>query len=190
MIVLYQGHRGCGKTTTLIKDGYALKRCGWTVVTNMTSVSYADRVLDESEILNLLNTDLNDFVIMLDEIQTFIDSRRGMRGKNVTFTYFIQQIRKRNVIILAATQYTRRVDIAFREHVDVLCKPKFYPEYPVIVAQYVDLTKLSESGIDSETVVFRDVVYDPRQVYDLFDTTEIILPGEAVSSQEKVIKKK
>ena len=132
MICLYTGRRGSGKTTTMVKDAYSFKRRGWKVYTNMTSLTFADEVLDTEAILSLLDGNESDICFVLDEIQTFIDSRRSMRGRNVQFTYYIQQIRKRNVVILAATQFRQRVDVAFREHVDIIARPSFYDEYPVI----------------------------------------------------------
>lgn len=177
MIVLYVGRRGSGKTTTMIKDAYTYKGLGWRVFTNMTSVSFADAVLSIEDILALLEGDETDIVVMLDEIQTFIDSRRSMRKRNVDFTYYIQQIRKRNVIILATTQFARRVDLAFREHVDILAKPSFLEEYPLIVVSYQDMTVMEEDFYGSGVTGVRSVVFDPRQVYDLFDTTETVKPG-------------
>lgn len=174
MIVLYAGHRGSGKTTTLVKDAYHFHTLGWDIITNMNTISFADEVRDSQEILDILETDKTNFVLVLDEIQTFIDSRRSMRKRNVSFTYFIQQIRKRNVIILAATQYARRVDIAFREHVDVMARPRYYAEYPVIVCDYYDLTRIEEGFFIDSGYSVRRVVYDPRPVFTLFDTTEVI----------------
>lgn len=185
MIVLYQGRRGCGKTTSLIKDAWQLKQEGWDVVTNMTSVSFADKVLDNKGILSLLETDYTDFVIVIDEIQTFIDSRRSARGQNVTFSYFIQQVRKRNIIILAATQFSRRVDRAFREHVDILAKPEFYPEFPVVRVVYWDLTVYEDGFDDPDREMSATVVFDPRPVFALFDTTEVIKPGLSRTNPSK-----
>lgn len=174
MIVLYRGRRGCGKTTTLVRDAYLFKRRGWIIVTNMGTLNFADKVLPNDEILELLDSELRDFVIVIDEIQTFIDSRRSMRGENVNFTYFIQQIRKRNVIILATTQYMRRVDLAFREHIDIVASPQYFPEFPVVVVDYLDLTAFEDDTTEDDGRV--SVVYDPRPVYELFDTEEVITP--------------
>ena len=176
MIALYVGRRGCGKTTTLIKDAYRFKMAGWRVVTNMNSIAFADEVLDVAEILALLEGTETDIVLVLDEIQTFIDSRRSMRGRNVQFTYYIQQIRKRNVTILAATQFARRVDVAFREHVDILVRPQYYPEYPVIEVRYQDLTLYEDGEYDPLGSGSGVVLFDPRGVFPLFDTHETIQP--------------
>ncbi len=176
MIALYIGRRGCGKTTTLIKDAYKFKKAGWKIITNMNSLAFSDEVLSIEEILGLLEGEENNIVIVLDEIQTFIDSRRSMRKRNVDFTYYIQQIRKRNVIILAATQFARRVDIAFREHTDIIVRPQYYPEYPVIVAEYRDITFMPEELDGDSTAGTQTVIYDPRLVFGLFDTRETIKP--------------
>lgn len=178
MIALYVGRRGCGKTTTLVKDAYAFKLAGWRVITNMTSLSFADEVMETEDILALLGGNDTDVVVVLDEIQTFIDSRRSMRKRNVEFTYYIQQIRKRNVVILAATQFSRRVDVAFREHVDIIVKPTYLGQFPVVVVRYIDRTVLDEGGFLDDAMV--EMVYDPRAVFSLFDTREVIDPGVGV----------
>ncbi len=175
--MLYTGRRGCGKTTTLVKDAYAFSCQGWEIITNMNSLSFADDVLDNEEILGLLETNRNNFVIVIDEIQTFIDSRRSMRKRNTEFAYFLQQIRKRNVIILGTTQFARRVDVAFREHVDIVAKPQYLEEYPVVMVEYYDRTATEDVFFlqdDKPAVVA--VLFDPRQVYELFDTEEVITP--------------
>jgi predicted AAA+ superfamily ATPase len=178
VIVLYTGVRGCGKTTTLVKDALGFHRAGWTVITNMRSLAFADEVLSEDDILGLLLTDRTDFVIVIDEIQTFIDSRRSMKQKNVSFAYFIQQIRKRNVIILAATQFASRVDIVFKEHTDIQAFPRYFREYGVVVVRYVDLTRLA-MGQYADGEPYVDVVYDPAAVFRLFDTREVITPAQS-----------
>lgn len=176
MIALYVGRRGCGKTTTMIKDAYNYKLNGWKVITNMTSVNFVDDVMQGEELLTLLEGSERDIVVMIDEIQTLIDSRRSMRKRNVEFTYYIQQIRKRNVIMLATTQFSIRVDKAFREHVDIEAYPRFYPQYPVIVVNYYDKT-MGEGGLVLADEALRQIVFDPTQVFPLFDTTETITPG-------------
>lgn len=186
MIVLYAGRRGCGKTTASVRDAYLFHRRGWRVVTNMESVSFADRVIGPEDLAGLFDTEPRKFVLLVDEIQTFIDSRRSGRKQNVTFAYFIQQIRKRGVVILATTQFPRRVDVAFREHVDVLARPRFYGSFPVVRVAYMDLT--ASDGVaydDDETLPRRSVVFDPRPIYPLFDTGEVIKPSQPKGAKER-----
>ena len=186
MITLYVGRRGCGKTTTMVKDAYLYKLHGWKIFTNMNSLLFADEVLSVDEIITLLSTDTENYVLVLDEIQTLIDSRRSIRKRNVDFTYFIQQIRKRNIKMLASTQFSIRADKAFREHVDIEARPRFFEQYPVIVVTYTDMTFGDELFVDVEEYQ-RQIVFDPTQIYPLFDTKEKISPGitSVESKQQK-----
>lgn len=176
MIVLYVGRRGSGKTTTMVKDAYQFKTRGYDIYTNMNSLTFSDVVLHDDEILSLLDREDSNYVLVLDEIQTFINSRRSARKQNVEFTYFIQQIRKRGVVILACTQFSRRVDIAFREHLDIIVFPEFKHEYGVVRARYEDNTFLEGFDYKTNRLPYREIVYDPSPVFALFDTNEVIEP--------------
>lgn len=170
MICLYRGRRGTGKTLTMVKDVLLYTQNKWNVISN---IHLADKiphqVLSRQEIIELLHSDLRDYVLVLDEIQTIIDSRRSMKKDNMDFSYFIQQIRKKNIILLATTQYTRTVDIRFREHVDILVSPKFIQKYPIVEVEYMDLTTQEDLGY----IQTKNIVYDPKPIFALYDTTEI-----------------
>ena len=181
IIVLYRGRRGAGKTLTMVKDGLKYYLDGWKVYTNMYSIQYATR-LEEEEILALADTDgFRDCIVMIDEIQTLIDSRRSMRKANVGFNYFLQQIRKRNVNLLATTQYSRRVDLGFREQLDIIVSPKMITlnsGKKLVEVNYQDLTT-EEEGLPA---ISRRLVYDPTTIFGLYDTEERIT---AVKTKEK-----
>ena len=173
LIVLYRGRRGAGKTLTMVKDGLKYYLQGWKVYTNMYNIPFAER-LEEQEILELADTDgFKNCIVLIDEIQTLIDSRRSMRKANVGFNYFMQQIRKRNVNLLATTQYTRRVDLGFREQLDIMVSPKMVTLNSgkvLVEVSYVDLTT-EEEGIPP---IKRRIVYDPQKIFSLYDTQERI----------------
>jgi len=53
------------------------------------------------------------------------DSRRSMAKQNLKFSNFIQQIRKRNIILLGTTQYSNTVDLRLRQHLDIIAYPNY-----------------------------------------------------------------
>src|SRR3972149_3309599 len=113
MIVLYKGRRGCGKTLTMVKDGLLYYLKGYRVLRNF-ECSFGENISDE-EILNLnKNSNIFNCILMMDEVQIFFDARRSMRNQNLNFSNFIQQIRKRNIILLGTTQFANTVDLRFR----------------------------------------------------------------------------
>jgi len=180
MIALYVGRRGTGKTLTMVKDMFLYHKRGWKVYTNLESCSFPDRILTNEEILAMvMDYNVRKCVIAIDEIQTLIDSRRSMNEGNVHMNYFIQQIRKRKIILLATTQFIGRVDKGFREHVDILVRPKcLYLEFGykdvdelhLVKTTYMDLTTEEDLGYIKSSIVY----YDPRPVFELYDTEEYI----------------
>lgn len=185
MIILYKGRRGCGKTLTMVKDALKFYNKGWTIYSNF-NVYIPHKRLSNQDIINLPNTNINDCVLLIDEIQTIIDSRRSMKGDNLNFSYFIQQIRKRNIILLCTTQFTRTTDLRLREHVDVIVKPKMIHKYPVVEAVYIDLTSEEDLGF-LET---KSIIYNPMIFWDMYDTNEIKQSDNVKKKKEEVIEEK
>lgn len=178
MIIMYKGRRGAGKTLTMVKDALNFYDKGWTIYSNF-DIAIPYKKLNNDDILDLPNNDkIRDCVILIDEIQTIIDSRRSMKSENLNFSYFVQQIRKRNIILLCTTQFTRTTDLRLREHTDIVVKPKIYREYPVVEVQYFDLTSEEDLGYIESKVI----IYNPLRIFSLYDTNEI---KESVNVKKK-----
>lgn len=173
-IVMYKGRRGCGKTLTMIKDGYNYYKKGWNVLRNFHA-SFG-MYISEEDILELdKNSDIRNCVIMIDEIQIFFDARRSMRKQNLNFSNFVQQIRKRNIVLLATTQYANSVDLRFRQHVDVVCYPNFLKKMNVCEAIYVDMTSIEDNLIGGiREPIYIKMVYNAIPVYPMYETEEMI----------------
>lgn len=169
MIILYKGRRGSGKTLTMVKDAIQLYNKGWTIYSNF-SIGIPYKKISNDDIISIAdNKSINDCVLLIDEIQTIIDSRRSMKKGNLNFSYFIQQIRKRGIILLCTTQFTKTTDLRLREHVDIVVTPKIDLKYPVVEATYWDVTSVEELGyIESRTII-----YNPELIWNLYDTNEI-----------------
>jgi hypothetical protein len=174
-IILYKGKRGCGKTLTMVKDGFLFFKQGYRVLRNF-ECSFGEYISDE-EILKLnKESNLSNCVIMMDEIQIFFDARRSMKKENLTFSNFIQQIRKRNINLLATTQFANTVDLRFRQHVDIIAYPNFIKNLNVCEIIYIDMTSIEDSIIGSiKEPSYVKKVYDAIPVYSLFKTEEMII---------------
>ena len=171
MILMYKGRRGAGKTLTLVKDALAYYENGWQVYSNI-DLPFAS-YMENSEILAIdKSSDIYNCVLILDEIQIFFDSRRGTSKQNVTFSNFIQQIRKRNIILLCTTQFSNTIDLRLRQHLDVLAMPTFLKKYPICIVKYVDLTSLEDEWVVE--AVTRTIVYDPKPIFELYNTSELV----------------
>lgn len=173
IVVLYKGRRGSGKTLTMTKDGYIYKKNGFRVLSNYKTTF--SELIEEDEILNLdKNSGLHDCVIMMDEIQIFFDSRRSMRKQNVDFSNFIQQIRKRNITLLGATQYSNTIDLRLRQHTDIIANPNFIKEFNVCEVIYIDMTSMEETINQIQEPRTIRIVYDPKPIFKMFNTAEML----------------
>lgn len=187
MIVLYTGRRGAGKTLSMVKDGYKYKLCGYKVYSNI-ELDFADYIENET-ILNIQDTLMQDCVLIIDEIQLLIDSRRSSRKGNVDFSYFIQQIRKRRIIILCTTQFSGTVDLRLRQHVDIVARPKYDKLLRVCEVTYIDLTAMNDSlfmSSENMSIPTVTIVYDAEKVFPLYDTNRIQKLKEKIKKKEKV----
>lgn len=173
-LVLYKGKRGCGKTLTLVKDGFNYYKNGYKILANF-ECAFSEYISNE-EILKLdKNSGLFKCVIMIDELQILFDSRRSMRKENINFSNFIQQVRKRDIIILGATQFGNTIDLRFRQHADIICYPNFIKELDVCEAVYLDVTSVEDTLFSViKSPVFIKIIYDARKIYNLYNTSEMI----------------
>ncbi|MFW6130088.1 MAG: hypothetical protein ACOC56_02815 [Atribacterota bacterium] len=173
-IVFYKGSRGKGKTLSMVKDGYEYHKNGWKVYRNFFCL-FGEYITNE-EILNLdKTTTLKNCVIMIDEIQTLLDSRRFMGNKNVNFSHFIQQLRKRNITLLATAQFSNNVDLRFRQHIDITAYPDHIEKYPVCEILYIDVTSIEDDILgEIQEPKIKRIVYNPKPIYKLYNTREMI----------------
>lgn len=186
MIVLYKGRRGAGKTLTMTKDAYNYYCLGWKVYSNI-EFNFPHEYINDEDITNIdADSPIRNCVLVIDEVQILLDSRRSQKGRNIDFSYFIQQIRKRGIILLCTTQFTGTVDLRLRQHVDILVKPKFNKKYQVCEVTYLDLTSVEEFdiGVSDEPVAMRTIAYDCRAVYGLYDTLRLVKVTEKRKKKE------
>lgn len=174
MIVLYKGKRGSGKTLGMTKDGQEFLVDGYKIYVNY-DCSYGEPISNE-EILNLdKNSKLQDCVLMIDEMQIFFDSRRSMQKASIHFSNFIQQIRKRNIILLCTTQYSNTIDIRLRQHIDVIALPHFIKEINVCEIVYVDATSTEEILLENKQPNMVKIVFDAEPIFKLYNTNQMIV---------------
>lgn len=172
MIVLYKGRIGSGKTLTMVKDAYQYYQEGYKIYANF-QLAFGEYISGE-EVLKLdKQSKLKNCVLVLDEVQTFFDSRNFKKSENKDFSYFIQQIRKRNIIILCTAQYVNTIDLRLRQHVQILVAPSFDIQFQICSVMYFDVTIMEDVGHIQELTPYK-IYYDATQIYPLFDTYEML----------------
>lgn len=189
MIVLYTGRRGAGKTLSMVKDGYKYKLNEYKVYSNI-ELDFAE-FMENEEIINIQKTDIENAVLIIDEIQLLLDSRRSARKGNLDFSYFIQQIRKRNIIILCTTQFSGTVDLRLRQHVDIVARPKYDKELKVCEITYIDMTSINDSMFMNDNdfqIPSITIVYDAQDIFSLYDTNRIQKLKEKIKETKVKVK--
>ena len=119
------GRQGSGKTafiTKLLVDNYSSDR---KVYSNFTlfGIDYEKITFDNKrnknsiDILKVIRDDPNFFnnsIMLLDEIHLYFDSRDFFKRNNRIIQNFFSQLRKRNILLLATTQYILHLDVRIR----------------------------------------------------------------------------
>lgn len=180
-VYFYQGRKGSGKTITMIKDALAFANFGWTVYSNF-NVSFAKRISNEDFLNFDKQNSLSDCVIMIDEIQSLLDNRQSMTKKNVKNSHFMQQIRKKNIKLLATAQFINTVDLRFKQHVDIDVFPKYHKMKTgdVVEVTYLDRTSLIDdnninTNLGNDTAETVKIIYVATDLFNMYDTREMIL---------------
>ena len=119
------GRQGSGKTafiTKLLVDNYTSDR---KVYSNFSlfGIDYEKITFDNKrntnaiDILKVISNNpdyFNNSIMLLDEIHIYFDSRDFMRQNNRIIQNFFSQLRKRNILLLATTQYILHLDVRIR----------------------------------------------------------------------------
>lgn len=173
MIMLYLGRRGAGKTLSMVKDAYLYYKSGRRIISNMSTLLFGEHMSNE-EILRLTkDSDIVNCVIVVDEVQLLFDSRRSMKKENITFSNFIQQIRKRGIIMLGTTQFDNTIDKRLRDHTDVIALPKFNKDFLMCRVKYIDPTSNQDSEFSERELLHAISTFDATFVFKLYNTNEM-----------------
>jgi len=119
------GRQGSGKTafiTKLLVDNYSSDKKVYSNY-SLFDIDYEKITFDNKrnknaiDILNVIKDNPNYFnnsIMLLDEIHLYFDSRDFMKHNNRIIQNFFSQLRKRNILLLATTQYILHLDIRIR----------------------------------------------------------------------------
>ena len=119
------GRQGSGKTafiTKLLIDNYSSDRKVYSNY-SLFGIDYEKITFDNKrnknaiDILKVISENpgyFNNSIMLLDEIHIYFDSRDFMKQNNRIIQNFFSQLRKRNILLLATTQYILHLDIRIR----------------------------------------------------------------------------
>lgn len=166
---LYVGHVGTGKSLTMIKDALIYHHQGRKIYRNFKGCKFGEYISNVK--ISALNkhSEIRDCVLLIDETQINFDSRRHYSPSNKNFSNFVQQIRKRRMILLLATQFANTIDLRIRQHVNYLVFPNFIEHLDVCEVTYLDMRSIG-SMYDNPRQV--KTVYEAQPLFSVFDSYE------------------
>lgn len=175
------GKQGSGKTlmiTKLMYDEYIKEKRPIFSNYNLIGIPFTpidllkhdrgDNVTRQN-ILDMLDDDtncLNGAIILLDEIHLYFDSLDFMKRDTRPMQIFFSQLRKRNILLYATTQYLMNVDIRIRRQ----CFNIFEMEHI-----YKDLFEVTTHEIDGYYAreISKYKLY-LSEYYKMYNTNEVI----------------
>lgn len=169
-IVLYRGSRGRGKTLTMVKDSLKYQKEGWKIYTNLEGTPHQQ--IDSEFILTLSGDSmLKDSVLLIDEIELFFDSRQWKNSQAISFSKFLQQIRKRNIVILCTAQFTNLIDIRLRQQIDWVVTCDYDKANNICSGVYIDLTSFESNPYNPNSFKIK---YYAVPIFKFYNTEQLI----------------
>lgn len=160
MLIGIMGKMGSGKTLSMTILAQYIKKL-------TESPLWANYTLKNSEKINTLSEiwKIENGIICLDEIWLTMDAR--LWNDNVMMTRWINQTRKKKLIVMYTTQHIRQVEMRVRNATDFL-----------IYCQKMKggRTKLTFIDYQYNTIGKSFIIEDPRIFYNLYDTYEVLQP--------------
>ena len=120
MITSFEGVMGSGKTLTAVALAYQNHvKYGKKILANI-HLNFPYTHIDNKFLLeNIVGTELDDCITILDEAQQFLDARRSGGKLNIVWGYYVVQTRKRGVDLYACFHHVDVMDKRFRRQIDI-----------------------------------------------------------------------
>lgn len=159
MLIAIAGTQGSGKTLLMSILSTFLAQQTNSPLTSNYSLKGSKKILKQSDLW-----DTNNSIMCLDELWLTMDSR--LSRDNVFLTRFINQTRKKGLVVFYTTQHMSQVDLRIRNATDYLifCENK----NGEIVVKFIDY----QYGIIHKQFV----ISDPKKFYPLYDTYQVLQP--------------
>lgn len=159
MLVGIMGKMGTGKTLSMsiLAEYFSIKS---------GSSLYANYALQNSQKINSLNQvwQLENGIFCFDELWLTMDSR--LYNDNVVMTRWINQTRKKKMVIFYTTQHIRQVELRVRNATDILIVCEKKPSG--IWLNFIDY--------QFRTLGRRFLISNPKMFYTLYNTYEVLEP--------------
>jgi hypothetical protein len=131
LITSLEGVMGSGKTLTAVALAYTeFVQNNKKVLSNIHLNFPYTHITNQYLMENIVGTELDDCVTILDEAQQFMDARRSGGKLNLIWGYYTVQTRKRNVDLFACFHHLDVMDKRFRRQIDIRGTCRYRKEEP------------------------------------------------------------
>jgi len=186
MIIIITGSKGDGKTLLGTYLTHILHDKGLKVLSNykFNKISYTKATIERLFMHILKDKKILNTVVILDEIQTLVDSRRFSSDINLLISYFALQTRKTNVYLIGTTQHFDMIEKRMRDNCDIMIECE---SFEIVNGKWIKL--IEGQAKNQDNVIIRGTIYKKfnkvfskvntinikaKYVYDLYDTTQVI----------------
>ncbi|HJZ23327.1 MAG TPA: AAA family ATPase [Candidatus Babeliales bacterium] len=124
MILIITGQQGSGKTLLAVREMLAYAHKGYKIVSNVKLKGIKHDNLDYDKVTAC---EYERCVIFMDEVHQILPARRSMSKSSIAIVDgFLSMIRKKEVILIATTQFERKVDNRLRLEKDYIIACRRY----------------------------------------------------------------
>lgn len=143
---------------------------------DITLEKYKTKVINskEYEVIDILhkikqNDDyFNDSIMILDEIHIYFDSLDFMKENNRIIHTFFSQLRKRNILLLATTQFLMNLDVRVRRQItNIFQLEKINANDGIFMVEVGEIDGTFWKPKNRQTLVLKDY-------YKFYNTNEIV----------------
>mgnify|MGYP000888723712 FL=1 len=173
------GRQGSGKTLFMTKhlvdnftpnrpvfSNYTLFDVPYQKITFGNKKEVQKGAFDILEVLEEDSDFFNNAIMLLDEIHLYFDSRDYMRSNVRKIQTFFSQLRKRNILMLASTQYILNLDVRIRRQALAVFQMKQVKD---------TIFEVETHEIDGYfTNYIRTDLFNLEKYFKYYDTNEII----------------
>jgi len=182
MILVYVGTMGSGKTLSMVKEAYSYYLKGYKILSNM-NLEFPYTKITNKYIMEFAKNKQQIYksVILIDELHTFMDSRRSVGKKNLLGSYFVTQTRKQQVKLMGTTQHRHQIDKRIRDNTTVFIDCEKV-ELPIVYKENKVL--LITNHINTRDK-YEKTVFIGNDYFKLYDTEETIFEEDEDEDKPK-----
>ena len=182
MILAFQGGQGSGKTLSAANLCASYYRKGYTIVTNMKTMTiphedFNEAMFKDPSIMERLKKKIGSskIILFLDEIHLLLDSRRS--GTNASKSQFLTQVRKtfsEQGHLIYTTQYFHQIDKRLRYNTSMVIHVKKDIIGMRKVFTWIILKPSDEKDdfVEFKRIKFLDRVLLSEELYEKFEIVE------------------